>query len=231
MTTKAITFDAEGTLVKVSFCPGKVTVDAVRASGLALPNEESARQRYLAEYVHRKDDIDRASLGGDQAASDKAWHELLHDWMKNEGLDTAHVDKVFEAGRQILFGPDQKVFVLYPETVECLDKLAELGLKCAIVSNWDVSLYRVLKILKIDHYFDWVGASHVEGVSKPDPAFFELALGKLGVSAGEAVHIGDRHEHDIVGAEAAGMRAILIDRSASPQAGAAGSLMEIFKRL
>jgi len=48
-------------------------------------------------------------------------------------------------------------------------------------------------------------------VGKPAPAFFELALADLGVTAAEAIMVGDDIEADIGGAQGAGLRAIQVE--------------------
>ena len=50
------------------------------------------------------------------------------------------------------------------------------------------------------------------GVEKPGAEIFLAALRRAGVTAREAVHIGDSYDHDVRGAEAVGMTAILLDR-------------------
>jgi HAD superfamily hydrolase (TIGR01450 family) len=58
-----------------------------------------------------------------------------------------------------------------------------------------------------------------EVLGKPSPAFFELALRRLGVTAQEAVMIGDNVETDIKGGKAAGLFSILItDSNVKPSA-------------
>jgi 4-nitrophenyl phosphatase len=52
-----------------------------------------------------------------------------------------------------------------------------------------------------------------EVLGKPSPAFFELALRRLGVAPHEAVMIGDNVETDIKGGKAAGLFSILIATS------------------
>jgi HAD superfamily hydrolase (TIGR01458 family) len=49
-----------------------------------------------------------------------------------------------------------------------------------------------------------------EVVGKPSPAFFELALRELGVSADRAAMVGDDVEADVGGAIDAGLRGILV---------------------
>ena len=64
----------------------------------------------------------------------------------------------------------------------------------------------------LNQYFDIVVLSYESGLLKSDPKMFELALKKLKVKKSEAVMVGDSIESDIRGAQAAGIRAILIDR-------------------
>jgi putative hydrolase of the HAD superfamily len=53
--------------------------------------------------------------------------------------------------------------------------------------------------------------SWVVGVAKPNPEIFKMALDHLGVSAPEAIMVGDTPAADVLGAQAAGVRAVLID--------------------
>jgi putative hydrolase of the HAD superfamily len=64
-------------------------------------------------------------------------------------------------------------------------------------------------------YLSTVISSADVGLHKPDPRIFEVACQHLGVSASEAVHVGDHHYADVAGAMAAGMTAVLIDRNSS----------------
>ncbi len=60
---------------------------------------------------------------------------------------------------------------------------------------------------KIADAFDVIVISSEEGVMKPDPRLYEIALERLGVQAGEAVFIDD-FAHNIEGAKAVGMAGI-----------------------
>ena len=103
---------------------------------------------------------------------------------------------------------------LYDDTVPTLQYLRDTGFKLAIVSNWDTPLDPLTERLGIAHYFDIIVASHDARVlsAKPDPHIFNYTLTAVGVSAEEAVHVGDTYEADIVGAKNVGIRPILIDR-------------------
>lgn len=55
--------------------------------------------------------------------------------------------------------------------------------------------------------------SGLEGVEKPDPKIYEIALQKAGdISPEEALHIGDSFRKDYIPAKSRGMHALLLDR-------------------
>ncbi len=103
---------------------------------------------------------------------------------------------------------------LYDDVVPTLQCLRGAGFKLAIVSNWDTPLDPLTERLGIAEYFDAIVASHDGRVrsEKPDPHIFNYALAAVGVSAKEAVHVGDTYAADIIGAENVGIRPILLDR-------------------
>jgi putative hydrolase of the HAD superfamily len=53
-------------------------------------------------------------------------------------------------------------------------------------------------------------------VEKPDPRIFRRALERLGAEPSEALHVGDSPEHDLAGARAVGIAALLVDRRGAP---------------
>jgi len=54
--------------------------------------------------------------------------------------------------------------------------------------------------------------SGLEGVEKPDPAIYRLALERAGVAPENAVHVGDSPAMDMEPAESVGIRGVLLDR-------------------
>lgn len=100
----------------------------------------------------------------------------------------------------------------FPDTLACLKGLKRRGFHLAIISNWDATLESLIRNMDMLPYFDEVISSAAVGCRKPDKAIFEIALERMGVSAEQAVHIGDLPEADGEGASEAGMRPILIDR-------------------
>ncbi|GAI20722.1 unnamed protein product, partial [marine sediment metagenome] len=64
----------------------------------------------------------------------------------------------------------------------------------------------------LEPYLDFVVTSKEAGADKPSPPIFLAALGKAGVNASEAVHVGDQYKFDVIGARGIGISPILIDR-------------------
>ncbi len=104
---------------------------------------------------------------------------------------------------------------LYDDAIPTLQGFRDEGFKLAIVSNWDTPLEPLTERLGIAEYFDAIVASHDGRVrsEKPDSHIFNCALTAVGVSAAEAVHVGDTYAADIVGAKGVGIRPILLDRN------------------
>jgi putative hydrolase of the HAD superfamily len=96
-------------------------------------------------------------------------------------------------------------FEAIPGAVETLTSLRARGIDLAVVSNWDVGLAEHLERIGIADLFSTVVTSAEAGAAKPDPAAFRLALDRLGIDAGRALHVGDEPE-DADGAASAGMQ-------------------------
>jgi len=121
-------------------------------------------------------------------------------------------------------------FRLFPETLAVVAQLRNRGISLGVVSNWDISLEDRLAELGLTPYLQAVVSSAAAGAAKPDPQPFALALQRLGREAGETLHLGDSPEEDLAGAAAAGIRAVLIDRSAT-RPGALRSLVGVLDLL
>jgi putative hydrolase of the HAD superfamily len=88
--------------------------------------------------------------------------------------------------------------------VDALDRLRAAGLALACVTNWDAGFRDHLGALGLGDRFGAVVTSAEAGTPKPDRRIFELALARLGVEPGRALHVGDS-DVDREGAAAAGL--------------------------
>jgi len=103
---------------------------------------------------------------------------------------------------------------LLPGAADAVSALAS-RFKLAIVSDTGFASGRAQDMLLVqdgllDHFAATVYSVDV-GHAKPRPEPFRRALEKLGVSAAEAIHVGDIERTDIAGALSVGMRAIRLD--------------------
>lgn len=89
-----------------------------------------------------------------------------------------------------------------------LTELRAQGVALAVVSNWDTRLRRTLDALELSTMVDVIAGSGELGVQKPDPRIFRAACRALGVAPEHTVHLGDSWESDVLGARAAGCRAV-----------------------
>jgi HAD superfamily hydrolase (TIGR01549 family) len=103
---------------------------------------------------------------------------------------------------------------LVPATVEpALAALRRRGLKLTVVSNANGKLRVLFERLALATCVDCLLDSHDEGVEKPDPRFFEIALERSGARRETTIHVGDLYQVDVVGARAAGLRGVLLDEA------------------
>lgn len=97
------------------------------------------------------------------------------------------------------------------DVVPALARLRALVPKLVVVSNANGVLHRAFDRLGLSRYFDVICDSCVEGVEKPDPRYFQIALERSSSRAESTTHVGDLYHVDVVGARGAGLRAILLD--------------------
>ena len=98
---------------------------------------------------------------------------------------------------------------LYPDTMECL-RILKKKYKLGIIANQIPGAEKRLEEMGIRRYFDVIVSSAEEGVAKPDPRIFNIALIRAGCTPEQAIMIGDRIDNDIVPAKQMGMKTVWI---------------------
>lgn len=97
-----------------------------------------------------------------------------------------------------------------PGAVECVRGLVADGYRLGIISNalWVDFLHWSLADSGMTGCFDGIFASAEVGYYKASPKLYEAAVRAMGAAPGEAVHVGDSYRFDVLGAKAAGLRAV-----------------------
>ena len=187
---------------------------------------------YLLEAGHKIPDlIGLVEVYADQ--SRRAWEsihppewdcpcqeDILRETLRAVKLETEKID-LGEVQRRFNWGPIPGVCA-FDDTEEVLRVLRAAGLKTGLVTNAAVPMWMrdaELKALGILDYLDVRLTAGDVGKFKPHPHPFRVALHRLGVTADEAVFVGDRVQDDVAGAQAAGMRAIWVRRGSEPTNG------------
>ena len=123
-------------------------------------------------------------------------------------------EKVIEAAREIY---DQwsvnHHFEMYDDVAPVLTQLSQSGLIVGAISNSHRSLDAFCEHFSLRELITVSVSSAEHGYMKPHRSIFEAALAKAGVPPEQAVMVGDSLKHDIDGALAIGMRAVLLRRS------------------
>lgn len=99
-----------------------------------------------------------------------------------------------------------------PDALATLERLRTRGLRTGVASNAPFPpemLHRQLRANGIAERVDAVLFSSEVGRRKPSPELYLAALDRLGVTAAEALYVGDRVAEDYEGPRRLGMRAVL----------------------
>lgn len=202
--------DCFGTLVAMEPPAPHLQAELARTAGLEV-SEEEAEAAFRAEITHylahHLEGSDAASL--DRLRDDCA--EVIRTALgRPRGVERRAVREAMLAA--IRFHP-------FPDAAPALRALRDRGIRLVVASNWDASLPEVLERVGLAPLLDGVVASAMVGRAKPAPELFHAALELAGVEPGRALYVGDSLDHDAIGARAAGLRPVLIERPAPGEYG------------
>ncbi|HDR7667830.1 TPA: HAD family hydrolase [Bacillus wiedmannii] len=89
---------------------------------------------------------------------------------------------------------------------ELLQRLTQHNIEIGIITNGFTDFQmNNLRALNIHTYTNTILVSEAEGIKKPHPEIFELALQKLDVKAAECLYVGDHPENDVLSSERVGI--------------------------
>jgi HAD superfamily hydrolase (TIGR01509 family) len=202
--------DAGNTMVSIDFA--WVSEELGRA-GVVCPAaaieraEAAARPRVSERLAHH------GSTEGEDAFT-VYLGEILRELVGRGHLSWEQVPVIVTALPPVLKAPGANVRLwsrVLPGVAAALRRLRDMGLRLVVVSNSDGSVGELLARTGLRPLLDAVVDSHEVGAEKPDPRVFEHALEVSGADRSTTMHVGDLYFADIVGARAAGIRAVLLD--------------------
>jgi putative hydrolase of the HAD superfamily len=213
--TKAVFFDAAGTLIKPAHRVGESYATIAANYGKSVtPAELFERFRICFDGAPPLA-FPGAAPAQIEPLERQWWKRLVAQIFEPWGEFTRFDDYFDEL---FAYFAQPHAWQLYPEAVETLVALKQRGLLLAVISNFDSRLVRILNGLNVGANFSQVFVSSAVGYAKPQPQIFNLALTRFGLTSAQALHIGDSETNDLQGANNAGVRALLIDRDLAADA-------------
>jgi putative hydrolase of the HAD superfamily len=205
---RAVFFDAGATLLHPQPPVEEVYAREFAQDGARFSNENFARALTRAwEEVQAEAAADRyGGVNGEQ----KFWFRFLN--RVRRVLDGGAVSPEAFARLATHFR-DPGSWEVYEDVLPALDGLGQRGLPLAIVSNWDSYLPTLLEALGLHGRFRTISVSAIEEVGKPDPEIFLRTCRRMDVEPAHVLHVGDSLAEDYQAARAAGLSALLLDRT------------------
>lgn len=207
--------DVAGRLREPTALPGHI-VEEARRLWWAHPDHPWARRTGVAswEALWARFEGDDPVVAGYRDWAPRYRLDAWRNALRRQGVDdpalAADLADRFPALRRTKHRVD-------PDAAPLLDELRARGVRLGLVTNGLSCLQREkLAATGLADRFEAVVAGADLGVGKPDPAPLRAVLERLGAPAGDAVMIGNSVEKDVACAAAAGVRAIWVDRTGSP---------------
>jgi putative hydrolase of the HAD superfamily len=224
----AVSLDATGTL----FAPGDLAADYARILARHGTRLAAERLAVLLPEVWRefsaRADPSRDRFAAHAGGARGFWRDVV-----DRVTDLAGVARVtpFAAAELYDHFARPAAWRVFPEVPVALERLAARGLALAVVSNWDERLPLLLARLGLGARFAAIVVSAEVGVEKPHRRIFDAAVERLAVAPERIVHVGDRRLEDVEGAEAAGLRALWLDRAGGGDLADLAALPELLAAL
>jgi putative hydrolase of the HAD superfamily len=195
MPVRAVLLDFYGTLAEATHW---VSIDSVLAEhGYELPQE--ALNRWWNEGVDGVEHLEHSQSRGHYVA----WQqERLLGMLAETDVHPGEYEVILEKLRA---GASQRVLEAYPEVPEVLGELRSRDVRLAICSNWDWDLADAVEDVGLTELVDVQVSSAWAGARKPHPRIFRHTLEKVGVSASDALFVGDTWGPDVEGPRAVGI--------------------------
>jgi len=209
----AVLFDAGLTLIRSVTPASEVAAEVLNAHGIA-----ASRPEIQAAMARAEAHLEQTWHRGDWWASEATVHRLFVTAysvglgaLPGVGGDAGRLARLAEDIYASFH--DARHWALFPDVLPTLGALKAAGVVMGVVSDWGHGLESILLELELGDYFAFLVVSSRLGIAKPDPGVFAMALDRIGVPAEQAVYVGDTYVKDVLGARAAGLTPVLLDRA------------------
>jgi len=205
---RAVSFDIGHTLIRPHPSLGHIYADTAANHGVPMP-PHVVEERFDIYWTLHKNRADGLIYGRTHEEAKAFWLRVIRDVMADTGAGDTTLQRItndlydtFSTGA---------CWRLHGCCHEVLRACSDAGLKVAFLSNWDLRLRQLLIELDLVALADAVIISAEHAVEKPDVAIFHRVTSELAVPASSVLHVGDTWDDDVVGAIAAGFRAVWLN--------------------
>ncbi|KAI0268663.1 HAD-like domain-containing protein [Gloeopeniophorella convolvens] len=142
------------------------------------------------------------------------WGEVISRTAVGAGADPQVVERhIGEIVPSLLqrFG-SREGYRLFDDTLDTLRELRNMGIRTGLITNSDSRILAVLKDLGVAQYLSPVLVSETERAEKPSMSLFLAACVRGGSKPFHTLHVGDDLKEDFLGANNAGLHALLLRR-------------------
>ncbi len=199
---KMIFFDAGGTLLNLD--AGRIAGNLHDRLGIAIDTTLFHRAQCLTMFHIAK------MVGNGKRSTEEVKKEFFTILKKELGISETEIEKTVEVTLSLSHSE-----MLWRSTAATnratLLHLKECGYRLAVISNSDGRVAEAFAYAGLNDLFEFIVDSFHVGVEKPDPRIFHIALEQAGITANEAVYVGDLYTVDVLGARSAGLLPILYD--------------------
>jgi len=127
--------------------------------------------------------------------------------LEHQAVDDQEAERGLELFMQA-YADNHELTVVYPGVRDTLQWLRKQGVEMALITNKpECFVAPLLDQMKIGRYFRWIIGGDTLPQKKPDPAALLFVMKMAGVSAGEALFVGDSRS-DVQAAKAAGVKCV-----------------------
>jgi putative hydrolase of the HAD superfamily len=212
---EAVFFDFDGTLVYAEPEPFEQFLTLCRQVGLNVDDEAARRgERFSRLYLSSRVGSRRLTRMGEA----DFWRYFTRLTFQEMGIE-GDLEEVSEAIGEGLMRAKPGQMICPPSVGRTLADLQARGYVLGVISNRDEELDKLCKKFDLAQYLTFTLPLNREGSLKANPWIFEAALREADVAPEEAVYVGDDYLTDVIGAQWAGLTAILLDpRGLFPEA-------------
>ncbi len=203
--TRAVFFDAVGTLIHPRPSAPTIYADVARRYGLAL-SPADVRARFVAAYLKEEAADAVANWLTSEDRERHRWRTIVCETLVGVSDPEACYCELFDHfAHPQAWEPDADAHAV-------LTELAGHGLVLGMGSNYDERLWSVLAgFPEFAALKGRVLVSSEVGVRKPGAGFFSAVVRAAGCAPAEVLFVGDDFDNDYAGATAAGLNAVLLD--------------------